>query len=242
MKINIAYPAWGSQKIIEYDDDRIVRFLYDKKISEDFLADPLGEQFRGYVMRITGGFDKQGFPMKQGVLRPDRTRLLLGAETGLRVMRKGERKRKSVRGCIVAQDISLLNVIIVKKGDAELEGLTDEASYRPSRLGPKRANNIRKVFKLSPEDDVREFVVRRALPKKEGEEDKPTQYKAPKIQRLITPERLQRKRRRVALKKRRTEKNKQAAAEYAKLLAQIRAEKRAAQASKSRKSTRSTKA
>lgn len=43
--------------------------------------------------------------------------------------------------------------------------------------------------------------------------------KAPKIQRLVTPRVLQHKRRRIALKKQRTQKNKEEAAEYAKLLA-----------------------
>jgi hypothetical protein len=33
---------------------------------------------QGYVFRITGGNDKQGFPMKQGVLTNKRVRLLLG--------------------------------------------------------------------------------------------------------------------------------------------------------------------
>lgn len=40
-----------------------------------------------------------------------------------------------------------------------------------------------------------------------------------KIQRLVTPQVLQRKRHRVALKKRHTEASKQAAADYAKLMA-----------------------
>lgn len=31
-------------------------------------ADTLGEEWKGYVLRISGGNDKQGFPMKQGVL------------------------------------------------------------------------------------------------------------------------------------------------------------------------------
>lgn len=43
--------------------------------------------------------------------------------------------------------------------------------------------------------------------------------KAPKIQRLVTPRVLQHKRRRIALKRQRTQKNKDEAAEYAKLLA-----------------------
>lgn len=43
--------------------------------------------------------------------------------------------------------------------------------------------------------------------------------KAPRIQRLVTPRVLQHKRRRVALKRQRTQKNKEEASEYAKLLA-----------------------
>jgi small subunit ribosomal protein S6e len=36
----------------------------------------MGEQFKGYVFKITGGNDKQGFPMKQGILLNSRTRIL----------------------------------------------------------------------------------------------------------------------------------------------------------------------
>ena len=60
-------------------------------------------------------------------------------------------------------------------------------------------------------------MIRRGLPAKEG---KKQQFKSPKIQRLVTPAMLQRKRHRVALKRRRAEKNRQAGAEYAKILAQ----------------------
>lgn len=35
------------------------------------------QEFSGYVFKIMGGCDKQGFPMKQGVLTPGRVRLLL---------------------------------------------------------------------------------------------------------------------------------------------------------------------
>jgi small subunit ribosomal protein S6e len=56
---------------------------------------------------------------------------------------------------------------------------------------------------------VRKFVIRREVqPKKEGA--KPY-TKAPKIQRLVTPQRLQHKRHRVALKRRRAEASKDAA-------------------------------
>merc|ERR1712228_895225 len=100
------------------------------------------------------------------------------------------RKRKSVRGCIVGPDLSVLNLVIVKQGEGELPGLTD--SNVPRRLGPKRASNIRKLFNLTKEDDVRQYVIRREVKTKAGK----TYTKAPKIQRLVTPRVLHHKRER----------------------------------------------
>lgn len=122
-------------------------------------GDSVGPEFAGYIFRITGGNDKQGFPMKQGVMHPTRVRLLLSeGHSCYRPRRTGERKRKSVRGCIVAMDLSVLALSIVKQGEGELPGLTD--TVHPKRLGPKRATKIRRFFGLSKEDDVSFFYIR----------------------------------------------------------------------------------
>ena len=77
---------------------------------------------QGYVVRIAGGNDKQGFPMKQGILTTNRVRLLLGkGHSCYRPRRSGERRRKSVRGCIVDASLSVLNLVIIKKGMTSLE-------------------------------------------------------------------------------------------------------------------------
>lgn len=183
-------------------------------MSQEVEADTLGDEWKGYVLKITGGNDKQGFPMKQGVLLAGRTRLLLSAgHSCYRPRRAGERRRKSVRGCIVAADIAALSLVITKTGAAEIPGLTDSAV--PRRLGPKRASKIRKLFNLSKDDDVRKFVIHREVPSKKGGLSK---WKAPKIQRLVTPVTLQRKRHRLAVKQAKTAASKQAAADYAELL------------------------
>merc|ERR1712066_187259 len=153
---------------------------------------------------------------KQGVLCRHRVRLLLkhGA-SGYTCGRSGERKRKSVRGCIVNHDLSVLSTVIVRKGDNDIAGLTDAVVDR--RLGPKRANKIRKLFNLDKEDDVRNFVIRREL--KPTEKHIKSRSKAPKIQRLITPVRLQRKRSQKAAARSRLESGKEAEAAYRKLMA-----------------------
>merc|ERR1711860_195967 len=183
--------------------------------AQEVSADSLGDEWKGYVLRIAGGNDKQGFPMKQGVFTNGRVRLLLSkGHSCFRPRRTGERRRKSVRGCIVDSNLSVLALVVVKKGEKDIPGLTDVTV--PRRLGPKRASKIRKLFNLSKEDDVRQYVVRRPLPVKEG---KKAQTKAPKIQRLVTPLVLQRKRHRFAMKRKRATKRREEAAEYAKLLA-----------------------
>uniref|UniRef100_A0A1B6CYF3 40S ribosomal protein S6 n=1 Tax=Clastoptera arizonana TaxID=38151 RepID=A0A1B6CYF3_9HEMI len=217
MKLNVSFPATGCQKLFEIQDEHKLRIFYEKRMGAEVEADSLGDEWKGYVVRISGGNDKQGFPMKQGVLTNGRVRLLLSKNHSCyRPRRDGERKRKSVRGCIVDSNLSVLALVIVRKGENEIPGLTDLTI--PRRLGPKRASKIRKLFNLNKDDDVRQFVIKRPIPLKEGKTK--VRHKAPKIQRLITPVTLQRKRHRLALKKQRCLKRKEQAADYAKLLAQ----------------------
>jgi len=214
MKLNIAYPASGCQKLIDIDDENKLRNFYDKRMSTEVDGDVLGDDWKGYVFKISGGNDKQGFAMKQGVLTSQRVRLLFAkGHSCYRPRRTGERKRKSIRGCVVSQELSVLNLVIVKKGDKDIAGLTD--TIKPRRHGPKRASKIRKLFNLSKEDDVREYNLRRKIAK-EGQK---AYYKHPKIQRLITPQRLQRKRHEKHVKRVRYESSKAQSEAFNKLIA-----------------------
>jgi len=231
MKLNIANPVTAQRKLIEIEDERRVRVFQEKRISEEVPGDSIGDQFKGYIFRITGGHDKQGFPMKQGVLLERRVRLLLNGSTGcFHPKRKGQRKRKSVRGCIVGPDISVLNLIIVQKGDEELPGLTDK--ILPRRLPPRRASKLRKLFKRTREDDINEFVINRVI-KKRG---KKKRIIKPKIQRVMTERNQGHARYRRNLKRRRVEARKEEEVEYRKLLAKLKAERVAKGSKKSRKS------
>eukprot|EP00727_Mastigamoeba_balamuthi_P005387 m51a1_g14847 putative 40S ribosomal protein S6e (399) ;mRNA; f:372030-373630 len=224
MKINVANPITGRQKLFDIEDEKKLRAFMDKRIAQEVDASAVDESLKGYILRITGGNDKQGFPMMQGVLTNLRVRLLLDGRTGCyrTQTHDGERKRRTVRGCITSSDLSVINTIIVQKGPQEIPGLTD--SVIPRRLGPKRASKIRKLFNLSKEDDVRKYVVRRTVQKKKG--NKLTRSKAPKIQRLVTSVTLKRKRVRMQQQKKQFARVRAEAAQYAKLLEVRSAEQR----------------
>merc|ERR1712167_27917 len=119
-----------------------------------------------------------------------------------------------------------------KQGETPIPGLTDREV--PRRLGPKRASKIRKLFNLAKEDDVRKYVIRRDIPGKDGK--KGTQ-KAPKIQRLITPLTIQRKRHRLALKVRWQAKSRAEKAEYEARLQQAAKERRMERLSSKRRAS-----
>lgn len=125
-------------------------------------------------------------------------------------------------------DLAVIALRIQKKGEKEIEGITD--GDKPRRLGPKRANYIRKVFALRKKDDVRKYVVRREIKKKDK-----TFYKSPKIQRLITEKRIRRKKLAKNEKKDSFKAKKEARAKYDKVLSQYIKERKALHAKKDEK-------
>uniref|UniRef100_A0A8D2F2W2 Small ribosomal subunit protein eS6 n=1 Tax=Theropithecus gelada TaxID=9565 RepID=A0A8D2F2W2_THEGE len=68
MKLNISFPAIGCQKLIKVEDEHKLRTFFFFFFFFFETESPLGDEWKGYVVRISGGNDKQGFPMKQGIL------------------------------------------------------------------------------------------------------------------------------------------------------------------------------
>ena len=59
VKLNVSYPANGSQKLFEFDDERKTRIFLDKRMGNEVSGDSLGDEWKGYVRdghtRATGG-------------------------------------------------------------------------------------------------------------------------------------------------------------------------------------------
>lgn len=90
-----------------------------KKIREEVSLDKVG--LEGYSAIITGGSDKQGFPMRFDVPGNNRRKVLLGGNPGYHPNVRGQRKRISVRGNVISNEISQVNVKISKYGGKALE-------------------------------------------------------------------------------------------------------------------------
>lgn len=187
MKLSIANPARTTQKVVEIEHN-VESALYEKRIKDVIEGEIISPEWAGFLLQITGGTDKQGFPMKPGLMTPERVRLMLKkGDTGFRCTDKGLRRRKSVRGDVVSSQIGVLNLKVVKEGEHIFDGFNNIVNPLPK--GPKRATKIRKLFGLSSDvTDLEEYVVGRTKVMKNGE----TKIVKPKIQRLVTEKKIQR--------------------------------------------------
>jgi small subunit ribosomal protein S6e len=120
VKIVVSDPATKKSYQLDVEKDKIV-FLFGKKIGDEVNGDFIG--LTGYTLQITGGSDKDGFPMHPSVEGTGRRRVLLKGPPGFHPKLKGERKRKTVRGNTISDDLSQVNVKVIKPGTIPLEQL-----------------------------------------------------------------------------------------------------------------------
>lgn len=83
----------------------------------------------GYTLKVTGGADKNGFTMKKDVPGTRRIKSLLSGGIGYHPKSDGVKRRKTVRGNTIADDIVQVNTVVVSAGSkaiADILGVGDE--------------------------------------------------------------------------------------------------------------------
>jgi small subunit ribosomal protein S6e len=93
--------------------------LIGKKINDE--VDGIFVSLPGYKLQITGGTDKDGFPMRHDVPGSTRRRLLLSQGLGFKPGESGKREKKSVRGNTINQEIVQVNMKVMKPGAKPIE-------------------------------------------------------------------------------------------------------------------------
>ena len=110
-------PGKGLSKLIEIDEKK---FRFEgMKIGDIIKGGVIG--FPNYEFEITGGSDSSGFPMRKDVHGPVKKRILVSKRgIGYKPKRKGQKKRRTVRGNEVTYDMTLINLKVIKYGEAGL--------------------------------------------------------------------------------------------------------------------------
>jgi len=93
--------------------------LIGKQIGQEINGEQLG--LTGYKLKITGGSDSDGIPMRRDIQGPARKKVLVSGGQGFNPTKDGERKRKTVRGNQLSDEITQINLKVTEKGDQELK-------------------------------------------------------------------------------------------------------------------------
>ena len=124
----MAFKVVVSQKAdtyqLEVDEAKALNGLV---IGDEFDGGIVG--LDGYTLQITGGSDKNGFTMKKDVPGTRRIKSLLTGGIGYHPKADGVKRRKTVRGNTIADDIVQINSVVVKEGAkpiAEILGAGEE--------------------------------------------------------------------------------------------------------------------
>jgi small subunit ribosomal protein S6e len=111
-KVIVSDPEDGTSKVIELDEVRATP-LIGRRIGE--TIDGAVVNMPAYKLLIRGGSDTDGVPMRPNVHGGGRRKVILSSGAGFNPKRKGERKRKTVRGDIITDEIIQINIKIVEK-------------------------------------------------------------------------------------------------------------------------------
>ncbi len=125
-EIVVSDPETGNSYQIEADDQDANRFI-GHSLGDEVEGDAVG--LEGYTLELTGGSDQAGRPMRADVDGPDLEELLLEGGVGFKPSREGERKRATVRGAEVSDEVVQINAKIVASGEESVEslfGLTED--------------------------------------------------------------------------------------------------------------------
>jgi small subunit ribosomal protein S6e len=121
LKIVLSDPKEKRAYNIEVDDAKSA-LLIGRKVGDNLSGKELG--LSGYEMKITGGSDKDGTPIRKDIHGAVRTRALLSKGQGYKQKERGIIKRKLVRGNVITGDIVQVNAVVVKRGKKSIEALT----------------------------------------------------------------------------------------------------------------------
>jgi small subunit ribosomal protein S6e len=111
-KVIVSDPQAGTSKVVELEEARAAPFI-GRRLGE--TLDGSAVDLPAHTVQILGGSDKDGVPMRGNVHGGVRRRVVLSGGAGFSPKNSGERKRKTVRGNIITDEIVQINMKIVER-------------------------------------------------------------------------------------------------------------------------------
>ncbi|MCL1965814.1 MAG: 30S ribosomal protein S6e [Candidatus Bathyarchaeota archaeon] len=124
-KVIISDPTDGKSKVVEVEEARATPFI-GKKLGE--TIDGIIVDMPATKLQILGGSDKDGVPMRGDVHGGIRRQVVLSEGAGFHPKREGERRRKTVRGNTITDEIAQINLKIVEQPPKKAETKTENTA------------------------------------------------------------------------------------------------------------------
>ncbi len=111
-KVIVSDPETGASKVVELEDARATP-LVGRRIGETVEGSIV--DLPAHKIAIVGGSDKDGVPMRPSVHGGVRRNIVISGGVGFKPNKRGQRRRKAVRGNVITDDIVQINAKIVEK-------------------------------------------------------------------------------------------------------------------------------
>jgi len=135
-KVIVSDPEEGKSKVVELEGARAVP-LISRRLGETVDGSVVG--MSGRKLQITGGSDKDGFPMRPNVHGGVRVSVIISKSVGFHPKREGERQRKTLRGNVITEDIVQVNMKVVEKKAKRAERPKKTKKVKVEEAEPKKA-------------------------------------------------------------------------------------------------------
>lgn len=122
--VALADPDSGETYQIDVDGQDANRFM-GREIGDEVEGSAVG--LDGYMLEITGGSDTAGRPLRGDVRGPNLKSVMLEGGVGYEPSRDGERKRVTVRGREISDEVRQINATVAEAGSGDVAELLGES-------------------------------------------------------------------------------------------------------------------